>query len=83
MSIGFIKVYLVAYLLLTIPTISMMTVIIGAVTNIILDPIFIFGFNMGVQGAAVATVLSQALSAVWALKFLCGKNTILRIRRKI
>ena len=45
-------------------TISMMTVIIGAVTNIILDPIFIFGFNMGVQGAAVATVLSQALSAV-------------------
>ena len=64
-------------------TISMMTVIIGAVTNIILDPIFIFGFNMGVQGAAVATVLSQALSAVWALKFLCGKNTILRTRRKI
>ena len=44
-------------------TISMMTVIIGAVTNIILDPIFIFGFNMGVQGAAVATILSQALSA--------------------
>ena len=63
-------------------TISMMTVIIGAVTNIILDPIFIFGFNMGVQGAAVATVLSQALSAVWALKFLCGKNTILRIKKK-
>ena len=59
-----------------------MTVIIGAVTNIILDPIFIFGFNMGVQGAAVATVLSQALSAVWALKFLCGKNTILRIKKK-
>lgn len=63
-------------------TISMMTVIIGAVTNIILDPIFIFGFNMGVQGAAVATVLSQALSAVWALKFLCGKKTILRIKKK-
>ena len=63
-------------------TISMMTVIIGAVTNIILDPIFIFGFNMGVQGAAVATILSQALSAVWALKFLCGKKTILRIKKK-
>ena len=63
-------------------TISMMTVIIGSVTNIILDPIFIFGFNMGVQGAAVATVLSQALSAVWALKFLCGKKTILRIKKK-
>lgn len=56
--------------------------IAGAVTNIILDPIFIFGFNMGVQGAAVATVLSQALSAVWALKFLCGKKTILRIKKK-
>ena len=55
---------------------------LGAIINIILDPIFIFGFNMGVQGAAVATVLSQALSAVWALKFLCGKNTILRIKKK-
>lgn len=63
-------------------TISMMTVIIGAVSNIILDPIFIFGFNMGVQGAAIATVLSQALSAIWALRFLCGKNTILRIKKK-
>ncbi len=63
-------------------TISMMTVIIGAVSNIILDPICIFGFNMGVRGAAVATVLSQALSAIWALKFLCGKHTILRIKKK-
>lgn len=63
-------------------TISMMTVIIGAVSNIILDPIFIFGFHMGVRGAAIATVLSQALSAAWALRFLCGKNTILRIRKK-
>ena len=63
-------------------TISMMTVIIGAVSNIILDPIFIFGFNMGVRGAAIATVLSQALSAIWALIFLCGKNTVLRIKKK-
>ena len=62
--------------------ISMMTVIIGAVSNIILDPILIFGFNMGVRGAATATVLSQAISAVWALKFLCGKNTILRIKKE-
>lgn len=62
--------------------ISMLTVVIGAVTNIILDPIFIFGFNMGVQGAAIATVLSQALSAVWAFWFLSGKNTTLKLKRK-
>lgn len=62
--------------------ISMLTVVIGAVTNIILDPIFIFGLNMGVQGAAVATVMSQALSAVWAFWFLSGKNTILKLKRK-
>lgn len=62
--------------------ISMMTVIIGAVSNIILDPILIFGFNMGVRGVATATVLSQAISAVWALKFLCGKNTVLRIKKE-
>lgn len=63
-------------------TISMLTVIIGAITNIVLDPIFIFGFHMGVNGAALATVLSQALSAAWALKFLCGKKTILRLKKK-
>lgn len=62
--------------------ISMLTVVIGAVTNIVLDPILIFGFDMGVQGAAIATVLSQAVSAAWALKFLTGKNTILRLRKK-
>lgn len=62
--------------------ISMLTVVIGAVTNIILDPIFIFGFNMGVQGAAIATVLSQALSAIWAFWFLSGKNTTLKLKRK-
>ena len=62
--------------------ISMLTVVIGAVTNIVLDPIFIFGFHMGVRGAAIATVLSQALSAVWAVKFLTGKNTVLHLKKK-
>ena len=62
--------------------ISMLTVVIGAVTNIVLDPIFIFGLNMGVQGAAVATVISQALSAIWAFWFLSGKNTILKLKRE-
>ena len=55
--------------------ISMITVLIGAVSNIILDPIFIFGFNMGVKGAALATILSQAISCVWVITFLCGKKT--------
>ena len=62
--------------------ISMLTVVIGAVTNIVLDPIFIFGLNMGVQGAAVAAVMSQALSAIWAFWFLSGKNTILKLKRE-
>ena len=62
--------------------ISMLTVVIGAVVNIILDPVFIFGLNLGVRGAALATVLSQAVSAAWALRFLTGKKTILHIRRK-
>ncbi|CVI72022.1 Multidrug export protein MepA [Clostridiales bacterium CHKCI001] len=63
-------------------TISMLSVVIGAVANIILDPIFIFVFNMGVKGAALATILSQALSAFWVLKFLMGKKTILRIKKQ-
>lgn len=62
--------------------ISMLSVVIGAVANIILDPILIFGFAMGVQGAALATILSQALSAVWVLKFLTGKKTTLKIKMK-
>lgn len=62
--------------------ISMLSVVIGAAANIILDPIFIFGLHMGVKGAALATILSQALSAVWIVKFLTGKKTILRIQRK-
>lgn len=60
---------------------SMLTTMIGAVCNIILDPILIFGFKMGVAGAAYATVFSQAVSAVWVLFFLCGKKTMLRIRK--
>ena len=61
--------------------ISMMTTIIGAIINIILDPIFIFVFGMGVKGAALATVLSQAVGALWILRFLTGQKTILRLRR--
>lgn len=59
---------------------GMLSVLIGAVANIILDPVFIFGLNMGVRGAALATVLSQALSCAWALAFLFGKRTFLRLR---
>ena len=58
---------------------GMMTVVIGAVANIILDPLFIFVFQMGVQGAALATILSQFLSAAWALSFLRGKKAIIRL----
>lgn len=63
-------------------TISMTAVLTGAVLNIILDPLFIFTFKMGVRGAAVATVISQAVSAVFVLCFLCGKRTNLRLYRK-
>ena len=62
--------------------ISMLTTVIGAVINIILDPIFIFALGMGVQGAALATVLSQAVGAVWILRFLSGKKTILHLRKE-
>ena len=61
---------------------GMMTVLIGAVSNIILDPVFIFGFNLGVRGAALATILSQAISCVWVLSFLCGKRTYLKLQKK-
>ncbi|AFS77636.1 MATE efflux family protein [Gottschalkia acidurici 9a] len=61
---------------------SMLTVIIGAIINIILDPILIFGFNMGVKGAAIATVISQAASAIWVIKFMVGDKTKLKIRKK-
>lgn len=62
--------------------ISMATVLIGAICNIILDPIFIFAFDMGVQGAALATIISQAISAVWVMSFLLGKKTKLKIRKE-
>lgn len=62
--------------------ISMITVIIGAVINIVLDPIFIFGFNMGVRGAALATVISQGVSCVWVICFLNGKKTVLRLKKE-
>ena len=61
---------------------GMLSVLIGAVTNIVLDPVFIFGFNMGVKGAALATIISQALSCIWVVAFLCGKKTFLKIRAK-
>ena len=60
--------------------ISMLTTVIGAVINLVLDPIFIFVFGMGVKGAAIATVLSQAVGAFWILRFLTGKKTILRLK---
>lgn len=61
---------------------GMISVTIGAVANIILDPIFIFALGMGVQGAATATIISQAISCIWVMSFLCGKRTQLRIRAK-
>ncbi len=61
---------------------GMMTILLGAIVNIVLDPIFIFVFNMGVKGAAFATIISQFLSSLWVLKFLTGKNTILKLKFK-
>lgn len=60
--------------------ISMLSVMIGAVINIVLDPVFIFGFDMGVKGAAIATVIAQTVSAVWIMAFLLGNKTILRLK---
>lgn len=59
---------------------GMLSVLIGAIANIVLDPVFIFGLEMGVQGAALATILSQACSCIWVLAFLFGKKTTLKIR---
>ena len=61
---------------------SMLTTVIGAVINIVLDPIFIFVLDMGVAGAALATVISQAVSALWILRFLTGKRTILKLKKE-
>lgn len=60
--------------------IGMVTVLIGAVCNIALDPLFIYGFDMGVKGAALATVISQAVSCVWVILFLCGRKTQLKLK---
>ncbi len=62
--------------------IGMRTVLIGAVSNIVLDPIFIFALNMGVKGAALATILSQGVSCVWVLRFLTGPKTLLRLKKE-
>lgn len=94
-ALPYIRIYVLGSLFVLITTglnsfitaqgfasVGMKTVLIGAGINIVLDPVFIFLFDMGVQGAALATVLSQAVSAAWVIRFLCGKKTILRIRRK-
>ncbi|MBQ3487309.1 MAG: MATE family efflux transporter [Clostridia bacterium] len=62
---------------------SMLTTVIGAVVNIILDPILMFGFKLGVKGAAIATVISQAISALWILRFLTGKKTVLKLKLRL
>ena len=62
--------------------VSMISVLIGAISNIVLDPIFIYVFKMGVKGAALATIISQAISCVWALRFLLGSKTVLKIRKE-
>lgn len=61
---------------------GMLSVLIGAIVNIALDPIFIFAFNMGAAGAAMATIISQACSCIWVLSFLFGKKTTLRIKKQ-
>ncbi len=63
------------------PKVGMMTTVIGAILNLVLDPVFIFGFDMGVRGAALATVISQVVAAIWVLRFLTGKKAILHIKR--
>lgn len=61
---------------------GMLTVLIGAAANIVLDPIFIFGFKMGVRGAALATVISQGISCIWVILFLRGGKTVLKLKRE-
>ena len=64
------------------PRFGMLTTMIGAILNLILDPIFIFGFDMGVRGAALATIISQTVSALWVLRFLTGRKALLKLRKK-
>ena len=63
------------------PKTGMLTIFIGAAMNLVLDPVFIFAFNMGIEGAAIATVISQAVSAAWAVSFFFGKRTLYHIRK--
>ena len=62
--------------------VSMVSVLIGAICNITLDPVFIFALNMGVKGAALATIISQAVSTIWVVHFLCSKKTDIHLRKK-
>lgn len=62
--------------------VGMKTVIIGAVLNIVFDPVFIFALGMGVKGAALATIISQAVSCAWVISFLCGSKTVLRLKKE-
>ncbi len=64
------------------PRVGMLTTMIGAILNLILDPLFIFVFNMGVRGAALATIISQMVSALWVIRFLTGKKSLLKLRKK-
>lgn len=64
------------------PRTGMMTTVLGAVLNLVLDPVFIFVFDMGVQGAALATVISQVISAIWVIQFLTGKKALLTLKRE-
>lgn len=64
------------------PRTGMLTTVLGAVLNLILDPVFIFGLHMGISGAALATVISQAISAVWVLRFLRGRKAIIRLEKR-
>lgn len=64
------------------PTIAMTTMLIGAIANTILDPIFIFGFNMGVQGAALATIISQGLSAIWVMRYFFSGKSMLNVKKE-
>lgn len=92
---GYLQIYLfgTAFAMLTtglngfinaqgFPRIGMMTTVLGAAINIVLDPIFIFGLHMGVRGAALATIIGQGASALWVLRFLTGKKAYLKIRIK-
>ena len=64
------------------PAVAMYTTVIGAVINLILDPVLIFLFHMGIEGAAIATVFAQGVSALWVMRFLTGKRALLRLRKK-